>query len=162
MAFAIEYGPDAEDHLRALTASQRATVLDAVDRQLTHSPHIETRNRKRMRPNGNQGTGKSQDWGKGGRTMTVVETKEAKESVAKYATQSRGSPVVFTRKGKPVAALMDLHNVDWETLSLSLNPEFIGMIEESRRRHRQEGGISGKEMRRRLAAGLVASGRVAR
>jgi len=99
---------------------------------------------------GNQGTGNSKDWRKGGRAMTLVEMKEAKESVARYATQSRESPVVFTSKGKPVAALMDLHNVDWETLSLSLNPEFIAIIEKSRKRHRRDGGVSSQEMRRRL------------
>ena len=51
MAYGIEYSPDAEDHLRALTARQQATVLDAVETQLAHQPTVETRNRKPMRPN---------------------------------------------------------------------------------------------------------------
>ena len=51
MAFAIEYSPDVEDHLRVLTARQRAMVFDEVDRQLLHEPEVETRNRKPMRPN---------------------------------------------------------------------------------------------------------------
>jgi mRNA-degrading endonuclease RelE of RelBE toxin-antitoxin system len=51
LAFAIECSPDVEDHLRMLTASQRAMVLDEVDRQLMHEPDMETRNRKPMRPN---------------------------------------------------------------------------------------------------------------
>ena len=51
MAFQIEYSPAAEDHLRALTARQRARVLDTVDVQLMHQPDVETRNRKPMRPN---------------------------------------------------------------------------------------------------------------
>lgn len=51
MAYAIEYSPDAEDHLRALTAREQAIVLDTVDRQLAHQPTVETRNRKAMRPN---------------------------------------------------------------------------------------------------------------
>ncbi len=51
MAFTIEYSPDVEDHLRVLTARQRAIVLDEVDRQLLHEPDLETRNRKPMRPN---------------------------------------------------------------------------------------------------------------
>ena len=50
MPYRIEYSPDAEDHLRRLTARQRATVLDSVDEQLTHTPTKETRNRKPMRP----------------------------------------------------------------------------------------------------------------
>ncbi len=51
MAYRIDYSPDAEDHLRELTASQRALVLDGVDEQLTYQPTVETRNRKIMRPN---------------------------------------------------------------------------------------------------------------
>lgn len=47
----IEYSPDAEELLRALTARQQRTVLDTVDRQLVHQPTLETRNRKPMRPN---------------------------------------------------------------------------------------------------------------
>ena len=45
------YSPDAEDHLRFLTARQQAIVLDTVDEQLMHQPAVETRNRKPMRPN---------------------------------------------------------------------------------------------------------------
>lgn len=51
MAYRVEYSPDAEEHLRALSARQRATVFDAVDEQLAHQPAVETRNRKPMRPN---------------------------------------------------------------------------------------------------------------
>jgi mRNA-degrading endonuclease RelE of RelBE toxin-antitoxin system len=51
LAFQIEYSPDAEEHLRVLTARQRSTVLDEVDRQLLHEADVETRNRKPMRPN---------------------------------------------------------------------------------------------------------------
>jgi mRNA-degrading endonuclease RelE of RelBE toxin-antitoxin system len=51
LPFVIEYSPDAEDHLRALTARERSIVLDSVDEQLRHQPGVETRNRKPMRPN---------------------------------------------------------------------------------------------------------------
>ena len=51
MSYRIEYSPDAEDHLRMLTARQQVIVLDAVDKQLAHRPTVETRNRKPMRPN---------------------------------------------------------------------------------------------------------------
>ena len=50
MPYSIEYSPDAEDHLRFLTARQQAIVLDTVDEQLSHQPMVETRNRKPMRP----------------------------------------------------------------------------------------------------------------
>lgn len=51
MPYRIEYSPEAEDHLRTLTARQQAIVLDTVDEQLAHQPTVETRNRKPMRPN---------------------------------------------------------------------------------------------------------------
>jgi mRNA-degrading endonuclease RelE of RelBE toxin-antitoxin system len=51
LPYYIEYSPDAEDHLRVLTARQRAIVLDTVDEQLAYQPTVETRNRKPMRPN---------------------------------------------------------------------------------------------------------------
>jgi mRNA-degrading endonuclease RelE of RelBE toxin-antitoxin system len=51
LAYNIQYSPDAEDHLRRLTARQQRIVLDIVDRQLVSQPVMETRNRKRMRPN---------------------------------------------------------------------------------------------------------------
>ena len=51
LPYRIEYSPEAEEHLRLLTARQRATVLDGVDEQLMYQPTVETRNRKPMRPN---------------------------------------------------------------------------------------------------------------
>jgi len=51
LPYRVEYSPDAENHLRALTARQQRVVLDAVDEQLVHQPTTETRNRKPMRPN---------------------------------------------------------------------------------------------------------------
>jgi mRNA-degrading endonuclease RelE of RelBE toxin-antitoxin system len=51
MPYHVEFSPDAEDHLRALTARQQRRVLDAVDIQLVHQPTLETKNRKPMRPN---------------------------------------------------------------------------------------------------------------
>jgi mRNA-degrading endonuclease RelE of RelBE toxin-antitoxin system len=49
--YRIEYSPDAEQHLRGLTAQQRTTVLVKVEEQLSHEPTVETRKRRRMRDN---------------------------------------------------------------------------------------------------------------
>jgi len=51
MPYRVEYSPEAVDHLRLLTARQRAIVLDAVDEQLAHDPTVGTHQRKPMRPN---------------------------------------------------------------------------------------------------------------
>lgn len=50
-AFFIELTDDADEHLASLTARDRATLLDAVEEQLTHQPTLETTNRKRLRAN---------------------------------------------------------------------------------------------------------------
>jgi len=51
LPYRIEYSPETDQHLRVLTARQRAAVFDAVDDQLAYQPTVETRNRKPMRPN---------------------------------------------------------------------------------------------------------------
>ena len=51
MAYRIDYSPDAEEHLRGLSARHQSIVLDTVDKQLMHQPTVETKNRKPMRPN---------------------------------------------------------------------------------------------------------------
>ena len=66
-------------------------------------------------------------------------------------------PVIVTRKGKPIVALVSIENADLETVSLSTNRKFLKLIERSRVRQRTEGGISSDEMRRRL--GVKKAGR---
>lgn len=51
MSYAIEFSPDAVEHLRVLSRKDQNAALDAIEIQLTHEPHVETRNRKPMRPN---------------------------------------------------------------------------------------------------------------
>jgi mRNA-degrading endonuclease RelE of RelBE toxin-antitoxin system len=51
LVYRVQYSPATVEHLRALSARQRALVFDAVDEQLAHEPAVETRNRKPMRPN---------------------------------------------------------------------------------------------------------------
>ena len=49
--YAIELTREAAAHLDALEAGDRALVLDSLEGQLAHEPTVETRNRKRLRPN---------------------------------------------------------------------------------------------------------------
>lgn len=49
--YEIEFAESVQTHFRALTARERATVLDTIGRQLLHKPLNETRNRKPLRPN---------------------------------------------------------------------------------------------------------------
>lgn len=51
MAYEIEFAESVREHLRSLTAGQRAIIFDAIEKQLVYEPLTETRNRKLLRPN---------------------------------------------------------------------------------------------------------------
>lgn len=51
MAYAIEFSPQAIEHLEFLRAADRKTLIVAIHRRLTFEPTRETRNRFRMREN---------------------------------------------------------------------------------------------------------------
>ena len=51
MPYAIEFARSVEAHLKALSARDRATALAALERQLTHEPLKDPKNRKPLRPN---------------------------------------------------------------------------------------------------------------
>lgn len=82
--------------------------------------------------------------------MKIVEIAEASATLAEYTSSLTEEPIIITNNGQPIAALVTLENIDFETIALSSNPKFIEMIERSRERLRAEGGISGNEMRRKL------------
>jgi prevent-host-death family protein len=82
--------------------------------------------------------------------MKTLDVAKATAPLAEYAREVRKQPVVVTRRGRPIAALMPIENADRETVTLSTSPQFLALIERSRRRHKAEGGISSEEMRRRL------------
>ena len=52
MKFEIKYTDDAFDDLHGFRKYDQVIILDSVERQLRDQPMIETRNRKRLRPNG--------------------------------------------------------------------------------------------------------------
>ncbi len=51
MKFQIKYTEDAIEDLADLRKYDQTLILDIVDRQLADQPAVETRNRKRLRPN---------------------------------------------------------------------------------------------------------------
>jgi prevent-host-death family protein len=82
--------------------------------------------------------------------MKMIEMTEAKGTLAEYVRRMAQDAVIVAENGRPVAALVAIENADLETISLSTNPEFLAIIERSRSHQEKEGGISSKEMRRRL------------
>ncbi len=49
--FEIAFSYEAESHLLGLSARDRGTILDAIERRLSWQANVESRNRKRLRPN---------------------------------------------------------------------------------------------------------------
>ena len=82
--------------------------------------------------------------------MTKVEWKKASGSLREYVQKARKGPIIVIKGGKPFAAVVPIRNADHETVSLSTNRRFLAIIERSRSRVKKEGGISSKELRRRL------------
>ena len=83
--------------------------------------------------------------------MKTIELEKATKTLGESAREAGTEPLVVTEGGKPVAVLLALENTDIETVSLSTNPRFIELIERSRSRLAEEGGLSSEEVRRRLS-----------
>jgi antitoxin (DNA-binding transcriptional repressor) of toxin-antitoxin stability system len=82
--------------------------------------------------------------------MKTIEIGEATRSLADYIHGVQSEPLVITDQGLPTAVILPLTNTDLETVALATNPDFIALIERSRARAKQEGGLSPAEMRRRV------------
>ncbi len=49
--YEIEYTPEARDDLKSFRKFEQKYILDEIDTQLQYEPNVETRNRKKLRPN---------------------------------------------------------------------------------------------------------------
>ena len=83
--------------------------------------------------------------------MKTVEMEDATQALAECARGIDAEPLVVTEGGRPVVVLLPLANTDLETVSLSSNPRFLGLVEHSRVRLAEEGAASPEEVRRQLA-----------
>jgi antitoxin (DNA-binding transcriptional repressor) of toxin-antitoxin stability system len=80
--------------------------------------------------------------------MKTVEITEA--SLVEYGRKTAKETWVLTRRGKPVAAVVPiLRGLDFETFSLSHNPDFIDLLNRSWAGYMAAGGISLKELKRK-------------
>lgn len=82
--------------------------------------------------------------------MRKLELGKASSPLADYARGVKREPLILLDSGRPVAALVAVRDADLETVTLSTHPTFMAVIERSRIRHQEEGGISTPEIRRRL------------
>ena len=73
-----------------------------------------------------------------------------------FVTPGSQEPVILTRDGQTVAAIVPANEQDVESLLLSINPQFQAILERSQQRLESDGGVSTAEVRKRL--GLPAAG----
>lgn len=82
--------------------------------------------------------------------MKAIELSEATGTLSDYGKARRKDTLVLTRRGKPVAAVVPVEDVDdWEDLVVGSHPDFVALIERSRRLYKPGTGIPLEEMRRR-------------
>ena len=79
--------------------------------------------------------------------MKVINLDQEPQSLARLLRLAKRQAVVLTRKGKPLAALVDVTGEDLETLSLRTNAEFQSYLQQCRGRHQREGGMRLEDVR---------------
>jgi antitoxin (DNA-binding transcriptional repressor) of toxin-antitoxin stability system len=59
-------------------------------------------------------------------------------------------PLLLTRNGETIAAIVPANEQDVENMLLSIDPTFQSILEQSERRLKAEGALTGNEVRSRL------------
>lgn len=83
--------------------------------------------------------------------MKIAPLAEVKDRFSAYIDESRESPVVVTRNGRPVAMIIAITDEDdLDSLLLVHNPRFLQLLEDARQRVQVTGGIPLAEFRRQV------------
>ncbi|HKP53325.1 MAG TPA: hypothetical protein VJ183_11825 [Chloroflexia bacterium] len=82
--------------------------------------------------------------------MKTVEIVQINSYLREYLEDLGEVPAALLINGEPVAVLMPTKGADLETISLSLNPKFLKMMEESYISLRVDSGISMDDLRQEL------------
>lgn len=82
--------------------------------------------------------------------MKTVEISTASKSLSDYAKQLDNEIILLTSHKKPIAAIVSLKNADAESLSLSSHPEFMKIIQKSRKNFKTGKKLTLREMKREV------------
>jgi len=84
--------------------------------------------------------------------MKSVEINDATDALKDYAEQLTKEPVVVTRGGKAIAALVRIRPSDLESFLVSESPVFKRIVRKSRASYKSESGLTREELEKRLAS----------
>ncbi|MBI1831313.1 MAG: hypothetical protein HYR84_07685 [Planctomycetes bacterium] len=82
--------------------------------------------------------------------MNKVELETTDLTADEIADLAATGVVVLTRHGKPLAVVSALSGTDWESLALAKDPQFVALIEDSRRSYAEHGGVGIDDVREQL------------
>ena len=80
--------------------------------------------------------------------MQKIELTKATEVLAEYVKTIGEESVVIVCRGFALAALVPLGNMDYESIELANNPQFLALLAEVRASYEREGGVSSEEVRK--------------
>ena len=83
-------------------------------------------------------------------TMRKIKFAQSTNSLGQYARQLEEEPLILTKNGHAIAALLPIDDADLESIALSLSSKFQAMIEHAREEHRNGASRSADEVRREL------------
>jgi hypothetical protein len=82
--------------------------------------------------------------------MKTLELKNTDAAIRQYEAELSQGPLVFTRGGKAVAALVRIRQADLESLLVSESPALRRIVQGSRQSYRRSGGLTREQMEQRL------------
>ncbi len=82
--------------------------------------------------------------------MKSVELNHATAALKDYAEQLTQEPIVVTRGGKAIAALVPLQDSDLESFLVSESPVFKQIVRKSRASYKRDGGLTREQLEKRL------------
>lgn len=82
--------------------------------------------------------------------MKTIEIDQATGPLGQFARELGPEPLILTRDGQPVAALMPIDGEDLDSIALGSHPRFLAILEQARAEYRDGAGVSEEEARRQL------------
>jgi len=82
--------------------------------------------------------------------MTTAALEQDRLTLRELAELAQNGPVLITEHGQPVVAVIALDEAEAEAWLMGQSEELMEIVEQSRRRLRDEGGLSLKDMRQEL------------